>query len=380
VKFAVVSHILPPSDSGQAMVLYRLLKDFDPATYCLISQQSYDGTVSYASYSAKLSAAYHHLPPEHVNVGAAIIARGRKIADILREERCEGVVVCTGDLVNLPAVFAASQIVKIPYFIFMCDHYGYQWLNPGDRVVARLSVGRLVRSAEKTIVSNEYMAAELRAAYAVEPVLIRNPFDPNDYAEPAAGADVRKKNGAERSIVFTGAIYDVNFDAFSNVLHALGSMRQRNVKLHLYSAQRLPESIVQIAPDLVVHHPHARLEEIPAILQDADILLLPLAFNSPYPKIVKTASTAKLAEYLAAGRPLLVHAPSNTFISWYVHKERCGIVVDEPSPSRLADEIAALLADPERGAAMGKRARSAAKAEFLASDAHAKLATLLGCG
>jgi len=378
VKFALVSHVLPPSESGQAMVLYRLLKDFDPATYCLISHDQYDGSAPYASYSSKLAGKYHRVTARKLNLPAAIVERGRNIARILRAERCGAVVACTGDLLNLPAAFVASRIAHVPYYIFMCDHYVYQWVNWTDRIVARLAAPWLLRSAAGTIVSNEFMADALKAAYAVDPVIIRNPCEPSDYADASDSRVAPSGDATARRIVFTGAIYAANYDAFRNLVSALARPRERRIELHVYSAQCVPESILQLAPDLVIHHPHASLAGMPAIQESADILFLPLAFNSPYPQVIKTASTAKLAEYLAAGRPILAHAPADSFVSWYVRKERCGIVVDEPSPARLADEITRLLADAELGAALGSRARSLAVSEFLAAKAQAEFAALLG--
>ena len=377
MKFGLVSHVLPPSDSGQAMVLYRLLKDFDPAAYCLISQDPCDGSSSFGSFSCKLPAKHYHLPLERRNVLVAAVSRGMNIAQILRAEACDAVVVCTGDLINLPATFVASRILDVPYYIFMCDHYAHQWLNLADRLVARAAAPWLVRSAARTIVSNEHMACAIKEAYGVDPVIIRNPCEPSDYTKPIAGAGLREDAG-ERSIVFTGAIYSANLDAFGNLLNALKHLKERRVRLHLYSAQRLPESVVQLAPEFVVHHRHAPLAQMPEIQARADILFLPLAFSSPYPQIVKTSSPAKLAEYLAAGRPLLAHAPADSFVSWYVRKERCGVVVDEPAPARLAREIEGLLKDDAFGASLTKRARALATHEFPAAKARAELATLLG--
>ena len=37
-RFAVLSHILPPSPSGQAVALGRILRDLRPEYYCLISK------------------------------------------------------------------------------------------------------------------------------------------------------------------------------------------------------------------------------------------------------------------------------------------------------------------------------------------------------
>ncbi len=40
-KLALVSHVLPPSSSGQAVVLYRLLRALTASSYCLISGKDY---------------------------------------------------------------------------------------------------------------------------------------------------------------------------------------------------------------------------------------------------------------------------------------------------------------------------------------------------
>ena len=41
MKFAIISHVLPPSWSGQAMILFKLLKDVNPSDYILISREDY---------------------------------------------------------------------------------------------------------------------------------------------------------------------------------------------------------------------------------------------------------------------------------------------------------------------------------------------------
>src|SRR5689334_839536 len=40
-KLAIISPVFPPDDSGQAVMLGRILRHFDPATYCLISTRSH---------------------------------------------------------------------------------------------------------------------------------------------------------------------------------------------------------------------------------------------------------------------------------------------------------------------------------------------------
>src|SRR5438876_3098441 len=67
MKLVVLSHSLPPSPSGQAVVLYRLLKDLNPNEYCLLSRTNYDGPddqhTSFTTQFSKLPARYYHQPP-----------------------------------------------------------------------------------------------------------------------------------------------------------------------------------------------------------------------------------------------------------------------------------------------------------------------------
>src|ERR1051325_4700127 len=40
-KLAMISPVFPPDDSGQAVMLWRIMRHFDPDTYCLISTRSH---------------------------------------------------------------------------------------------------------------------------------------------------------------------------------------------------------------------------------------------------------------------------------------------------------------------------------------------------
>jgi len=103
---------------------------------------------------------------------------------------------------------------------------------------------------------------------------------------------------------------------------------------------------------------------MPGVQRGADILFLPLAFNSPYPEIIKTSAPGKIGEYLAAKKPILVHAPSDSFISWYFRKYNCGLVVDEADPEKLAQEIIRLLSNTEMQKLYSENAYSRAKDDF----------------
>ncbi len=53
-RAGIVSHVLPPSSSGQAVVLYRLLAGIDPERYFLVSREDYGAPGVNGSASEKL--------------------------------------------------------------------------------------------------------------------------------------------------------------------------------------------------------------------------------------------------------------------------------------------------------------------------------------
>ncbi len=76
---------------------------------------------------------------------------------------------------------------------------------------------------------------------------------------------------------------------------------------------------------------------------------------------------SKLYSILAAGKPVLAVAPEETDVSRIVRREACGLVVDPDNPAALAAAIQSLKNNPAELAAMGQRAREAAR-QFARDD------------
>ena len=394
MKFALLSHKLPPSSSGQAVVIQRILRDLDPGDYCLISPERYDSTDE--GPTERLQAKYYYLPPpsrikrghrfgllhlrEGLNIPLAIWQHARVLTDIIRRERCEAVVACTGDVTLLPAAYVASRRARVPFYAYLFDHYSYrEWSDPAASFWARRVEPRLLKGAAAVIAPNEVLRDDLRSHFQIEAAVIYNPLDITPYEEavklqPARG----EAEGGEIKIVYTGAIYEAHYDAFRNLMAAIESLRRPNVRVHLYSNTPLEELAALGISGPLIRHPHLAASEMPRIQMEADILFLPLAFESPYPDLVRTSATTKLGEYLAARRPVLVHAPRDSFVSWYFREHDCGVVVDENDPALLAAGLARLLDDEELRSRQGTNAWTRAHADFAVEKSRQAFARLVG--
>jgi hypothetical protein len=78
---------------------------------------------------------------------------------------------------------------------------------------------------------------------------------------------------------------------------------------------------------------------MPKIQGAADLLFLPLSWNTKSQIIIDTATPGKLTDYLIAGRPMLVHAPSSSCVVRYTKEANCALVVDEDSPWKLQEVL-----------------------------------------
>jgi glycosyltransferase involved in cell wall biosynthesis len=377
-KVALLSHILPPSPSGQSIVLYRLLQGVDPESYCLFSRNDYSSGALSNDGSHRLKAKYIHVSAGVTKSGHRTLRLSRlfsrftkyrnliviiyRLYRLIVKEKCEAIIACSGDLYDIPIGFFASRLAKIPFYAYIFDDYVYQWTG-ADRKTAGILASIIFKYTEKIIVPNEYLRDEYSERYHMEPAVIHNPCAPIQL-KTDDNVPWPVKSGVIR-IVYTGAIYRAHFDAFLNLIKALKILSRDDIQLHLYTSQpRQDLEAMGISGKNVSYHPHLDNSEVMVVQERADILFLPLAFDSPIPEVIRTSAPGKLGEYLASGRPILVHAPADAFISWYLRAYDCGLVVDSKDPEALAKGLMRLVSDNDMRKMYSDNARLCALRDF----------------
>lgn len=379
MKFALVSIALPPAWGGQAVVLYHLLKEMNPDEYCLITQKNYHFYSMHGECAPSLKARYHFLGPDYqanrrVIMGVAgalhlnavlewfLSFRTRQIVKIVREEGCDAIVACTGDLFDPPAAYRASLILGIPFYLYAFDKYSQADKSPEVYSFTEKYEPELLRGAAGVIVPNEFMYSDYLEKYTITSTIIHNPSDLRKAGN--TDRDEEPQPEGEKKIVYTGAIYAAHFDAFRDLIEAIRSLNRDDIKVHLYTTQSQSNLEAEGICGPVVYHKHQPLSVMSEIQESADVLFLPLAFNSAYPEVIRTSAPGKTGDYLASGRPILVHAPADSFVSWYFKEHNCGIVVDQKDPAALASALNTILSDKDLQTRLGEAARACALRDF----------------
>jgi len=243
----------------------------------------------------------------------------------------------------LISTYLVSRLTGVPYGLYLFDLYYGNSLHPVAGLLARFFEPRLFRRARVVIVTNEATKRYYESIYPnrFRCVIVHNSAFPTDY-------ETRRtpyKPKAPYTIVYTGNLYWAQERSLMNVIMAMDQIRDLPIRLDLYvpnATGALRRTVSSRANTTLRSAPQS---EMPEIQCNATILLLPLSWHTKAPDIIATASPGKLTDYLASGRPILIHAPPYAWVSQYARENSFGLVVQEESVAQLSTAIRKLLSN-----------------------------------
>lgn len=386
---------VPPIFNAVNILIHRLLRHFPDDSYVFLSRSFKGNLEEKIDEALRLPGCYVYVMnsslwrffPRLLNRQSkwkwfqvpAIFMRGMQV---VRKKSVKHLLVVPNGFSEtfLLATCWLHRITRIPMSIYLFDIFdGGQRYNWEDWV--RSSIERMaLRMASHVFVMSEPLQEHYGEKYGIKPILLHHPVDLSSYN---LACDIEKgkvkRSGNPLRIVFTGMVYEAQWGSIVNLVRVVEELA--NVELHLYTP--ITEAKLHwmgITGDHVIFHGRVSHKEIPSIQQNADILFLPMAFVYCYPDmfkkmpssklreynakgrlVVKTASPSKLPEYLAAGRPILIHAPSYSYIAWYGKTHQCAEVVDQPDLGMLRSAILRLRTDQRHCDYLVTNARRAVK-------------------
>ena len=353
---AVVSTAVPPGATGQARVLEHLLQNRNPDRCLLFSDQiaalGSPAAEKRCGIYVPLSAPQFLLLPKLTDqrvfdinnilgLNWTILRRSAEIAAKLKQKRPVAIVGCSGNPFDLPASFLAARRIGIPFLSYLFDDPVYQWPPGIYRRLARFWERIWMPRAAVVIAPNETLVEDIVLRNPkIAPAIVRNPVSAEAFVDAPAVAS--RAHLGPRRIVYTGTVYHAQADALRNVVKVLESLNGR-YQLHVYTSQSQSalEAHGVVGPH-VHRHDHLDLADVYRIQREADVLLLPLAFQSTIQEVIRSSAPGKMAEYLASGRPVLVHAPAGSFVCNFFRRRECGMVVDRLDPGLLRERLLAL--------------------------------------
>ena len=243
-----------------------------------------------------------------------------------------------------PAMIGTYLLHKknnVPYSIFLFDIYkGNYYPFPGG-ILSKIYEKRILENAEKIIVTNQgtkdFYINRYNKELGEKIVIIHNSVFPEPYSHTEYNPTPPYK------IVFTGRIYWPQARSIKNLIKAIDGMSDVELEIYCPNPKDYLKKIgIDIETKVVPH------KEIPNVLKQADILFLPLSWNTKSPQIIDTATPGKLTDYLISSRPMLIHAPSSTALVKYAKQEKFAYIVDQENIDDIRKTIKEILINKEK--------------------------------
>jgi glycosyltransferase involved in cell wall biosynthesis len=122
----------------------------------------------------------------------------------------------------------------------------------------------------------------------------------------------------------------------------------RPIRMDIHS----PSFLAEPFRHQLCHHPSVHLhdtirqdDEFFATIAAADILLLPVNFDSESIRLIRYSMPTKLPAYLISGTPILAYGPNRVAQMEYLHDTGSAVLVNDRDERRLVETIARLLDD-----------------------------------
>ncbi len=137
--------------------------------------------------------------------------------------------------------------------------------------------------------------------------------------------------------------------ALTPLVHALrNGVIGDNWVLHLYGGSQKHMERAGWNDRRVVAHGWLSQDEVHAAMTGADLLYVPVGFDEESRRLAQRQFPSKLADYLAARRPVLVCASAEAAVSRYVRNCDCAELVEENSAAAVAEALQRLVGSPQR--------------------------------
>lgn len=282
---------------------------------------------------------------DFMGVCFAVLRFIKKALQIIKDERINLLIGISDEGVALLSTFLIHQISKKPYALYFFDIYKGNFLKWPFGIIAKILEKSLIKNATLVIVTNEGTEKYYKKLYGdeINTTVIHNSV----FAESYKKTQTTYQPRPPYQIVFTGNLYWPQERSVRNLITAVSGMKDINIRLLLYVPKPPQDLIDAYKNDPKIKFDVAPQSEMPQIQSEADILFLPFAWNTPSPQIIATASPGKLTDYLASGRPILIHAPPYAYVCKYARQHNFAHIIDEENIALLQDGIKKLVLDPE---------------------------------
>ena len=352
--FLVVSSTFPPHPGGSSQVLRNLLHWFNPADFIVatsnISQNEFHSEQIDNIYIFHLSTFFsvwrrYAQIRNTIQIPKAV----NRAVRLMRKYRCCAIIGIFPDIQYLTISYITHLLTGVPLIVYMHDLLVENKYGGYLGLLSRWVQSRIFKSAKLVWVLHSGMADYIKKNYGVNVEIL-----PHCYNEPLSetmpDTAVCKGDSSNLCLCFSGVVGEINAKALSRIIGCVGNIPNARVTL---TGHNNPRSLKRygIANSNLITRFFLDHSELLKFLRAQDVLFSCLSW--PHESWVgeyelATIFPTKIPEYLAQGKPILIHCPENYFLAKFIKKYDCGWVVTERSEKAILSALDEIKSNEKR--------------------------------
>jgi glycosyltransferase involved in cell wall biosynthesis len=260
------------------------------------------------------------------------------------------------------AAALVAWVTRMPHITIVHDNFLSDSIGPSGpiRSLKRYLTRQTLKKADHLYAVSPEMQRLVSAECGRNPEL-QLPSSTTPLRQAGRFMDQKKREG-KFIVLFAGLIGYTVKDCLDLLVELIKSGELERggisgVQLHLYTAMS-EEDLQTFGWDHadVIYKGWVTQSELSGALAEADVLFLPYSFLEGSRAAVETAFPSKTADYLAAGKPLLVFGPPYSSLVRYASEYGFAEIVDEFSLTALAQGIRNIACSPDYRAGLAVKA------------------------
>lgn len=258
------------------------------------------------------------------------------------------------------AGYLASRLLRLPFSVFLNDTWEESQAGMLQRWLAHIFEPRLLYEAENVFVISPALKKHFDQKYVLHCIPVLHPL-PFERFIPLVRYTGEAKDIYR--IVYTGNVSRLNLDSIKSLIQAVREIKTFRLEIEFYTglSSEYLSRVLELKPLDAVKIHFVPSEAIPIIQRRADILFVGLAFSGLDEVTLATTFPTKFVEYLSAGQPILVHAPSQSYLAEFVRQNYCAELVDQPGADGLRKALLRIISQPQYTTNLVKQAVSLSK-------------------
>lgn len=352
----MVAHYLLPS--GMRVTMRNLLSHFHPTSYSIVTingsypcleeddhLQVYPIMSTWRLISARLDGWWLDWQQPSAT---------SKLIKLIEQTNTKVIIGVYPSFHFLKMAREAARATQIPWIAYLHDTVAEGLSSTRWAAKAVELQEQVFAEAAAILVMSQGMADLYKQKYSLT-------CHPLEHIYPERVPEHLPQSQALRQAFWGGDIYNINHQAVRRVSEAL---RRLDCPLLLTTAK--PETLASqgIGGDHLKMTFYRQRADYLKAMQQQGVLILALNWpdeTQQHEDELATIFPTKTPEYLATGRPIVVHCPEHYFLARFFRENRCGLVVTERSIEALVQAIRHLLEDPVAVSELRQSALTAAR-------------------